>query len=117
MEEEEILERASAWDAGKASEKPQKEKAKKPKLLPKWPLLLMLWLVGAIPELVLHFYTSKGGTTLWNSGVYFPALMAMVPALLLYGIAWLWGRKGVSYGIFVGYSFLSVILGMSQIVY
>ena len=41
MEEEEILDRASAWDAGKASEKPQKEKVKKPKLLPKWPLLLI----------------------------------------------------------------------------
>ena len=43
--------------------------------------------------------------------------MALVPALLLYGIAWLIGKKGISYGILVGYSFLSAILCGAQVVY
>ena len=78
--DEEIMDSASVWDNRKIPEQPPKEKMNKPKILPKWPLLLLLWLVGAVPELILHFYSSKGGTTLWNCGVYFPVLMAMVPA-------------------------------------
>ena len=76
--EEDILDSISAWDAGKAPEDTQKEeKMKKPKTLPKWPLPVIVWLAGTVPELVLHFYSAKGGTTLWNCGVYFPALMAL----------------------------------------
>ncbi len=76
-----------------------------------------LWVAGAIPELVLHFYTTKGGTTLWNSGVYFPVIMALVPALALYGLAYLLGRRRLSYGLFVGYSFLFAAFCGAQIVY
>ena len=118
MDEEKKLEWVSAWDDGKAPEPPKMEKVnKKPKVRPMWLILLILWAVGAVPELILHFYSSKGGTTLWNCGVYFPVLMALVPAFLLYGLAWLIGKKSVSYGIFVGYSFLSAILCGAQIVY
>ncbi len=84
---------------------------------PGLPLLFLLLTAGAIPELVLHFYSSKGGTTLWNCGVYFPILIALVPALLLYGLAWLIGKRGISYGLFVGYSFLYAAFCCAQVVY
>ena len=118
MDEEKKVDRVSAWDDGKVPELPIKEEVtKKPKSRPKWPILPILWIVGAVPEIILHFYSSKGGTTLWNCGVYFPMLVALVPALLLYGVAWIWGKKGVSYGLFVGYSFLSAVLCGAQVVY
>jgi len=84
---------------------------------PMWWLLPMLWASGAIPELVLHFYSSKGGATLWNCGVYFPALIALVPALLLFGFAWLVGKRGIGYGFFVAYSFLFAAFCGAQVVY
>jgi ABC-type dipeptide/oligopeptide/nickel transport system permease component len=121
MDEDRNTESISAWDGSKAkkpAEPPKTESVnKKPKMRPKWLILLILWAVGVVPEIALHFYSAKGGTTLWNCGVYFPVLMALVPALLLYGIAYLIGKKGISYGILVGYSFLSAILCASQIVY
>ena len=93
------------------------KKAIQSKLRPELPLLFLLWAAGAVPELVLHFYSSKGGTTLWNCGVYFPVLIALVPALLLFGFSWLVGKRGVSYGFFVAYSFLFALFCAAQVVY
>lgn len=93
------------------------EVKKNPKLRPGWILFAMLWAAGAVPELVLHFYSSVGGKTLWNVGAYFPSLIALVPAFLLFGIAWFVGKRGVSYGIFLGYSFLHAAFCGAQVVY
>ncbi|MBE6983014.1 MAG: hypothetical protein E7435_01840 [Ruminococcaceae bacterium] len=84
---------------------------------PTWPVFFMLWAAGAVPELILHFYSTKGGTTLWNCGVYFPVLIALVPAFLLFGFAWFVGNRKVSYGFFVGYSFLYAAFCGAQVVY
>lgn len=92
------------------------EKRYRVKQRPALRILPILWMAGAIPELILHFYTTKGGTTLWNSGVYFPVIMALVPALVLYGLSFLLGRR-LSYGLFVGYSFLFAVFCGAQIVY
>ena len=95
----------------------KKEKKNKQIMRPSWWLLLMLWLAVAVPELVLHFYSSKADATLWNCGVYFPLLIALVPALLLFGFGWLVGKRGVSYGFFLGWSFFFGALCSAQLIY
>ena len=95
----------------------EKEKMSKQKLRPSWWLLAILWATGAIPELVLHFYSSKAAATLWNCGVYFPVLIALVPALVLFGLAWLIGKRGVSYGIFLAWCGFFGLLCCAQLIY
>ena len=95
----------------------KKEKTNKQIMRPSWWLLGILWLTGAIGELILHFYSSKAAETLWNCGVYFPVLIALVPALALFGLAWLIGKRGVSYGIFLVCSIFFGLLCCAQLIY
>ncbi len=90
--------------------------ATKKQVLPIWSFLL-LFLAAAIPEFVLHLSTAQGSAVLFNSGLYLPALFALVPALVIFSLIWLIPKKGINFTILVLYSLICLLFCGSQLIY
>jgi len=83
---------------------------------PLW-LLGVLWMAGAVPELLLHISTAQGVANLWNWGALLAVLFALPPALLLWGFAWLLPGRGARRWITGVYAAVYFVLCASQLVY
>ena len=80
-------------------------------------MLLILWLAGAVPELVLHIATAKGPTDLWNGGVMLGALFSLVGALAVFALVTFLPWKRTRYWVSFAYCVLMLLLCGSQLVY
>lgn len=78
---------------------------------------LLLWLVLALPEAVLHLATAQGASTRWNSGLVLSILFALVPALMVYGVMMLIPSRKGNFAIAAIYGFVCYILCASQLIY
>lgn len=79
--------------------------------------LLMLAVSAIIPELVLHLSTAQGSAALFNTGLFLPALFAMVPVLAVFAVMWFIPSKGVNLGILIAHAAFWLLLCGSQLVY
>ena len=82
-----------------------------------WWMLLILWLAGGVPELVLHFVTAKGQTDLWNGGVALGVLFSLVNALVVFAVVAALPWKKTRYWIGFAYAVLMLLIAGSQLVY
>lgn len=80
-------------------------------------MLPILWLAGALPELVLHIVTAIGAADLWNGGVLLGALFSIVGALLVFALVVALPWKRVRFWIAFAYCLLMLLLCGSQLVY
>ena len=79
--------------------------------------LPMLAATVIIPELILHLATAQGSATLLNSGLFLPALFAMVPVLIAFALVWIIPRKAINVTIVILHSLFWLLLCGSQLVY
>ena len=79
--------------------------------------LPMLAATAIIPELILHLATAQGSATLFNAGLFLPALFAMVPVLIAFAIVWIIPKKAVNVAILIVHSLFWLLLCGSQLVY
>ena len=79
--------------------------------------LPMLAATAIIPELILHLATAQGGATLFNSGLFLPALFALVPVLVAFALVWIIPKKAVNVAILILHSLFWLLLCGSQLVY
>ena len=82
-----------------------------------WWLLPILWLSGAIPEIVLHISTATGPGTLLNSGMILGALFAIVPGLIVFTLISLIPSRKWNLAICITYSVLYALMAGAQMVY
>lgn len=82
-----------------------------------WWMLLILFLGGVIPELVLHFATAKGLADVWNGGVWLSILFSLVNALVVFAILSALPWKRVRFWLGFSYCLIMLLLCGSQIVY
>lgn len=80
-------------------------------------MLLVLWLAGAVPELVLHMATAKGPTDLWNGGVLLGGLFSLVGALAVFALVTFLPWKRTRFWVGFAYCVLMLLLCGSQLVY
>ncbi len=80
-------------------------------------LLPLLWLAGALPELVLHIDTALNEDTLWNAGIPLSILFALVPALAVFALTCFIPKRSINIAITVIYSWFYYLLCASQLVY
>ena len=80
-------------------------------------MLPILWLAGALPELVLHIATAIGPTDMWNGGMLLGALFSIVGALLVFALVTALPWKRVRFWVAFSYSVLMILLCGSQLVY
>ena len=80
-------------------------------------LLPLLWLAGALPELILHIDTALNPETFWNSGLLTGPLFALVPALIVFALICFIPKRGVNVALTIAYCAIYYLLCASQIVY
>ncbi len=80
-------------------------------------LPLFLWVALAFPELVLHLSTAKSMDLLLNSGLLLGPVFAALPAALVLALCTSLPRRWQNYCAALVYSFLSLLLCASQLVY
>lgn len=85
--------------------------------LPQAWLLPLLWLAGALPELVVHIDTATNRQTLLNSGLPLSMLFALVPALVVFALTCLIPRRRVNLALVIAYSAMYYLLCASQLIY
>ncbi len=80
-------------------------------------LLPLLWLAGALPELIVHIDTAVSRSSLWNSGLVLGVLFALVPALFVFALTCLFSRRWLNLALIIGYSAIYYLLCVSQLIY
>ena len=94
----------------------RKEHHRRKRLHLTW-MLPILWLAGALPELVLHIVTAVGPTDLWNGGILLGALFAVVGALAVFAVVTALPWKKARFWVAFAYCLLMLLLCGSQLVY
>lgn len=80
-------------------------------------MLPILWLAGALPELVLHIATAIGQTDMWNGGMLLGPLFSAVGALLVFAVVTALPWKQARFWVAFAYCVLMLLLCGSQLVY
>ena len=82
-----------------------------------WWLLLILWLSGVIPEIVVHLATANNPIARMNSGLLLGPLFALVPAMIVFTVLCLIPKRKINIAISIIYAVLYGFVCAAQLVY